>query len=84
MRTTIVSSIKPYITKYALPILSAICLLLLLTVGVLYSENKSLVKEVADVKAISEQNDSLYERGKALQSPAYRAGFSYLCRTLGA
>lgn len=62
MWTTIVSSIMPYITKYALPILSTICLLLLLTVGILYSENKGLVKEVADVKAISEQNDSLYER----------------------
>ena len=62
MWTTIVSSIMPYITKYALPILSTICLLLLLTVGILYSENKGLIKEVADVKAISEQNDSLYER----------------------
>ncbi len=62
MWTTIVSSIIPYITKYALPILSTICLLLLLTVGILYSENKGLVKEVADVKAVSEQNDSLYER----------------------
>ena len=62
MWTTIVSSIMPYITKYALPILSTICLLLLLTVGILYSENKGLIKEIADVKTISEQNDSLYER----------------------
>ena len=62
MWTTIVGFIMPYITKYALPILSTICLLLLLAVGILYSENKGLIKEVADVKAISEQNDSLYER----------------------
>lgn len=62
MWTTIVSFIMPYITKYALPVLSTICLLLLLVVGILYSENKDLTKEVANVKAISEQNDRLYER----------------------
>lgn len=62
MWTSIVSFIMPYITKYALPVLSTICLLLLLVVGILYSENKDLTKEVADVKAISEQNDRLYER----------------------
>lgn len=52
----------PYITKYALPVISAICVILFLTVGYLYSDNKDLHKELGEVKAISEQNNLLYER----------------------
>ena len=52
----------PYITKYALPVISAICVILFLTVGYLYSDNKNLHKELGEVKAISEQNNLLYER----------------------
>jgi hypothetical protein len=62
MWTTIVSFVMPYITKYALPVLSAIILVLVLTVGYLHSENKDLNKELGEVKATSEQNDLLYER----------------------
>lgn len=62
MWTTIVSFIMPYITKYALPVISAICVILFLTVGYLYSDNKDLHKELGEVKAISEQNNLLYER----------------------
>ena len=52
----------PYITKYALPVISAICVILFLTVGYLYSDNKNLHKELGEVKATSEQNNLLYER----------------------
>lgn len=52
----------PYITKYALPVISAICVILFLTVGYLYSDNKDLHKELGEIKAISEQNNLLYER----------------------
>ena len=52
----------PYITKYALPVISAICVILFLTVGYLYSDNKDLHKKLGEVKAISEQNNLLYER----------------------
>lgn len=52
----------PYITKYALPVISAICVILFLTVGYLYSDNKDLHKELGEVKATSEQNNLLYER----------------------
>ena len=62
MWTSIVSFIMPYITKYALPVISAICIILFLTVGYLYSDNKDLHKELGEVKAISEQNNLLYER----------------------
>ena len=62
MWTSIVSFIMPYITKYALPVISAICVILFLTVGYLYSDNKDLHKELGEVKAISEQNNLLYER----------------------
>lgn len=62
MWTTIVSFVMPYITKYVLPVLSAIILVLVLTVGYLHSENKDLNKELGEVKATSEQNDLLYER----------------------
>lgn len=62
MWTSIVSFIMPYITKYALPVISAICVILFLTVGYLYSDNKNLHKELGEVKAASEQNNLLYER----------------------
>ena len=62
MWTNIVSFIMPYITKYVLPVISAICIILFLTVGILYSDNKDLHKELGEVKAINEQNNSLYER----------------------
>ena len=62
MWTNIVSFIMPYITKYVLPVISTICIILLLTVGILYSDNKDLHKELGEVKAISEQNNLLYER----------------------
>ena len=62
MWTSIVSFIMPYITKYALPVISAICVILFLTVGYLYSDNKDLHKELGEIKAISEQNNLLYER----------------------
>ena len=52
----------PYITKYVLPVISAICVILFLTVGYLYSDNKDLHKELGEVKTISEQNNLLYER----------------------
>lgn len=52
----------PYITKYALPVVSTICVILFLTVGYLYSDNKDLHKELGEVKTISEQNNLLYER----------------------
>lgn len=52
----------PYITKYVLPVISAICVILFLTVGYLYSDNKDLHKELGEIKAISEQNNLLYER----------------------
>ena len=52
----------PYITKYALPVVSTICVILFLTVGYLYSDNKDLHKELGKVKATSEQNNLLYER----------------------
>ena len=52
----------PYITKYMLPVISAICVILFLTVGYLYSDNKDLHKELGEIKAISEQNNLLYER----------------------
>lgn len=52
----------PYITKYALPVVSTICVILFLTVEYLYSDNKDLHKELGEVKAISEQNNLLYER----------------------
>lgn len=62
MWTSIVSFIMPYITKYALPVVSTICVILFLTVEYLYSDNKDLHKELGEVKAISEQNNLLYER----------------------
>ena len=62
MWTNIVSFIMPYITKYVLPVISTICIILFLTVGILYSDNKDLHKELGEVKAISEQNNLLYER----------------------
>ena len=62
MWTNIVSFIMPYITKYALPVISTICIILFLTVGILYSDNKDLHKKLGEVKAISEQNNLLYER----------------------
>ena len=42
MWTSIVSFIMPYITKYTLPVISAICVILFLTVGYLYSDSASL------------------------------------------
>ena len=62
MRTTIVSFVMPYITKYTLPVLSSLCFILFLTVGYLHSENKDLNKELGEVKATSEENNRLYER----------------------
>lgn len=62
MWANIVSFIMPYITKYVLPVISTICIILFLTVGILYSDNKDLHKELGEVKAISEQNNLLYER----------------------
>ena len=62
MWTNIVSFIMPYVTKYVLPVISTICIILFLTVGILYSDNKDLHKELGEVKAISEQNKLLYER----------------------
>lgn len=62
MWTNIVSFIMPYITKYVLPVISTICIILFLTIGILYSDNKDLHKELGEVKAISEQNNLLYER----------------------
>ena len=62
MWTNVVSFIMPYITKYVLPVISTICIILFLTVGILYSDNKDLHKELGEVKAINEQNNSLYER----------------------
>ena len=72
MWTSIVSFIMPYITKYALPVISAICVILFLTVGYLYSDNKDLHKELGEVKAISEQNNLLYERERLIAKETIR------------
>ena len=72
MWTNIVSFIMPYITKYALPVISTICIILFLTVGILYSDNKDLHKKLGEVKTISEQNNLLYERERLIAKETIR------------
>ena len=72
MWTNIVSFIMPYITKYVLPVISTICIILFLTVGILYSDNKDLHKELGEVKTISEQNNLLYERERLIAKETIR------------